>query len=219
MKNHFLPLLTIWLNYMVKKQIDESTEQRILLAAKKVFMTKGMAGARMQDIADEAGINKAMLHYYFRSKEKLFETIFKEVVKEFLPKINLIFESDKSLFEKIEMFCREYIDQIRETPYLPVFILNEINQQPEVLIKKMWGNRKPPINLFFSQVQNEIKKGIIKPVHPAQLLMNMLSLCIFPFAAKPILELVGGISKKQFDELMEERKTLIPELIIVSIKK
>jgi TetR/AcrR family transcriptional regulator len=204
---------------MVNKQIDKSTEQRILSAAKKVFISKGMAGARMQDIADGAGINKALLHYYFRSKDKLFEMIFSEVIKEFLPKINLIFESDKSLFEKIEMFCREYINQIRKTPYLPVFILNEINQQPEILIKKMWGNRKPPINLFFNQVQKEIRKGSIKPIHPAQLLLNMLSLCIFPFAAKPILELIGGISNTQFDKLMEERKTMIPEMIIASIKK
>jgi TetR/AcrR family transcriptional regulator len=204
---------------MVNKKIDESTERRILSAAKKIFIAKGMAGARMQDIADAAGINKALLHYYFRSKEKLFETIFKEVAKEFLPKINLIFESDQNLFEKIEMFCREYIDQIRKTPYLPVFILNEINQQPEILIKKMWGNGKPPVDLFFNQVQKEIRKGIIKPIHPAQLLMNMLSLCIFPFAAKPILELVGGISKTQFDNLMEERKTMIPKMIIASIEK
>jgi len=204
---------------MVNKQIDESTEQRILAAAKKVFIAKGMAGARMQDIADAAGINKALLHYYFRSKDKLFEMIFKEAVSEFLPKINLIFESDKNLFEKIDMFCTEYIDQIRKTPYLPVFILNEINQQPEVLVKKLWGNRKPPVDFFFNQVQKETRKGTIKPIHPAQLLMNMLSLCIFPFAAKPLLALVGGIGNTEFDKLMEERKTMIPQMIIASIKK
>ena len=212
-------MLTIWLNYMVKKELDRSTEEKILAAAKKVFTTRGMTGARMQDIADAAGINKALLHYYFRSKEKLFETIFKEVVKDFLPRINELFESDKSVVEKIEMFCMEYIDQIKKTPYLPVFILNEINQQPEALVKKMWGNRKPPVNQFFQQIQKEIKQGKIKAVHPAQLLMNMLSLCVFPFAARPILELVGGISKKQFDELMDERKKLVPQLIIASIKK
>ncbi len=175
---------------MVKKRIDASAEQRILSAAKKIFVAKGMTGARMQDIADAAGINKALLHYYFRSKEKLFETIFKEAVQGFLPRVNQIFESDKTIFEKIEMFCKEYIDQIRKTPYLPIFILNEINQQPEVLVKKMWGNRKPPVNLFFA-----------------------------PFAARPILEQVGSISKTQFDTLMEERKTMIPQLIISSIKK
>ncbi len=106
---------------MVKKQIDEPAEQRILSAAKKVFINKGMTGARMQDIADAAGINKALLHYYFRSKEKLFETIFKEAVQGFLPRVNQIFESNKTIFEKIEMFCKEYIDQIRKTPYLPIF--------------------------------------------------------------------------------------------------
>src|SRR6476646_10827126 len=141
---------------MVNTKKEQNTEKKILAAAKKIFLKEGMAGARMQDIADGAGINKALLHYYFRSKEKLFEMIFKEAIKEFLPKINLIFESDKDLFEKIEMFCKEYIDQIRKTPYLPVFILNEVNQQPEALIKKMWGNRKPPVDLFFDQVQKEI---------------------------------------------------------------
>src|SRR5436309_879948 len=195
---------------MVNIKKDQSAEEKIIAAARKVFLSKGLAGARMQDIADAAGINKALLHYYFRSKEKLFETIFKEAVHDFLPRVNQIFESDKTIFEKIEMFCKEYIDQIRRAPYLPIFILNEINRQPETLIKKMWGNRKPPVNLFFAQVQREIKQGIIKPMHPAQLLMNMLSLCIFPFAARPIIEQVGGISKTQFDALMEERKKMIP---------
>jgi AcrR family transcriptional regulator len=204
---------------MVKKEFDKSAEEKILAAAKKVFIAKGMAGARMQDIADAAGINKALLHYYFRSKEKLFEKIFSEVVKDFLPRINELFEADKTVAGKIETFCAAYIDQIKKTPYLPVFILNEINQQPEALVKKLWGNRKPPVALFFQQVQQEIKQGKIKAVNPAQLLMNMLSLCIFPFAARPILELVGGINKKQFDALMEERKKLVPQLIIASIKK
>ena len=83
----FLFLLTIWLNYMVKKQIDATAEQRILAAAKKIFLSKGLDGARMQDIADEAGINKAMLHYYFRSKDKLFEMIFEDIARHFMPRI------------------------------------------------------------------------------------------------------------------------------------
>ena len=95
-----------------------------------------MAGARMQDIADEAGINKAMLHYYFRSKEKLFEKIFTELSQHFFPRLVKIFESDESLFRKIELFVAEYIDQMRRTPYLPIFVLNEVNRQPETFIKK-----------------------------------------------------------------------------------
>src|SRR3954452_616752 len=110
---------------------DLSTEEKILNAAKKVFLTKGMDGARMQDIADEAGINKALLHYYFRSKDKLFEQIFLKVTTSFLPKIFLILKGEDTLFEKIERFCEVYITQIIKTPYVPIFILNEINRQPK----------------------------------------------------------------------------------------
>src|SRR5215467_13252802 len=98
---------------MVKRKNNDTTETRILEAARKVFLKKGMAGARMQDIADEAGINKAMLHYYFRSKEKLFEKIFMELSQRFFPRLIMIFESDESLFRKIELFVAEYVDQMR----------------------------------------------------------------------------------------------------------
>src|SRR3954462_1734201 len=98
-------------------QKDLSTEERILSAAQKVFLAKGMDGARMQDIADEAGINKALLHYYFRSKDKLFEQIFLNVATAFLPKIFFILKGENTLFEKIEKFCDEYITQIIKTPY------------------------------------------------------------------------------------------------------
>ena len=91
---------------------DFTTEEKILTAAKQVFLTRGMDGARMQDIADEAGINKALLHYYFRSKDQLFEKIFLEVAHAFLPRVLGILESESTLFEKIERFCNEYISQV-----------------------------------------------------------------------------------------------------------
>ncbi|QEC68803.1 TetR/AcrR family transcriptional regulator [Panacibacter ginsenosidivorans] len=204
---------------MVKKQIDATAEQRILAAAKKIFLSRGLDGARMQDIADEAGINKAMLHYYFRSKDKLFEMIFEDIARHFMPRIVEIFESDQSLFQKIETFCGAYIDQVRQTPYLPVFVLSEATKRPSALMKKMFDNKKPPVHLFFQQVQKEIEKGIIKPINPVQLFLNMLSMCVFPFMAKPMLEHAAGITKKQFDALMEERKKMVPAFIIASIKK
>lgn len=212
-------MLTIWLNYMVNNIIDETTEQRILAAARKIFLTKGMDGARMQDIADEAGINKAMLHYYFRSKDKLFETIFEDIARHFIPRVTEIFQSEQSLFQKIETFCTAYIDQVRQTPYLPVFVLSEANKRPEALVKKMFGNNKLPLQLFFRDVQKEIEKGTIRSINPVQLFLHMLSMCVFPFVAKPMLEHVAGISKKQFDALMEERKKDVPAFIIASIKK
>ena len=198
---------------------DLSTEEKILTAAKNVFLTKGMDGARMQDIADEAGINKALLHYYFRSKDKLFEQIFLEVASAFLPKIFLILQSQNTLFQKIEMFCSEYIEQVMKTPYVPIFILNEINRQPHAFLKKVMGNNKPPMYIVLAQIEQEIKEGIIKPIEPLQLLLNIVSLCIFPFLACPLVQLITGMNTKQFNTLMEQRKKEVPQLIIESIKK
>jgi len=204
---------------MAKSKQDSTTEEKILSAARNVFITKGMAGARMQDIADEAGINKALLHYYFRSKEKLFEQIFKELSFQFLPRVNAIFESDGSLFEKIEMFCSEYISKMIENPFIPLFIVNEMNKQPDVFLKKMWGGKKPVVGKLVEQIEQEAKKGKIKKIHPAQLLLNMVSMCIFPFIGKPLCQLVMGINEAMYRQLMEERKKLVPQFIIQSISK
>jgi TetR/AcrR family transcriptional regulator len=204
---------------VAKIKKDLTTEEKILEAAKNIFLAKGLDGARMQDIADEAGINKAMLHYYFRSKDKLFEQIFTEVAGHFLPKIIAILEAEKTVFEKIEMFCREYIGQVIETPYVPIFILNEINKQPEVFLKKVLNIRKPPVEAFLKQLEREAKQGIIKRTDPLQLFLNVLSLCVFPFVARPMLQLISGKDRSAFNAMMEQRKKEVPKMIIDSIRK
>ena len=198
---------------------DQSAEDKILEAAKKVFVSKGMAGARMQDIANEAGINKALLHYYFRSKEKLFGVIFEDISTNFFPSINQVFEAEIPLFEKIELFCSVYIEKIIQNPYIPIFILNEINQQPEVFIEKIFGGKFPNMQSMILQIKTEVDKGAIKPVKPEHLFMNMMSMCIFPFVAKPVWLAVSKTGEKEFVALMNERKREIPKFIIESIKK
>lgn len=213
-------MLTIWLNYMVKKAKDKGAEERILAAAKKVFTTKGMAGARMQDIADEAGINKALVHYYFRDKDKLFEVVFLAEAQKFFPKINAIFNSEATLFAKIENFVNEYIDEMQENPYLPWFVMNELHRDPDQFMYKIWGeNNLPKPGKFLEQIENEVKKGTIKKISPVHLLMNLLSMTIFPFVAKPILTRNLRLNEKQFKLVMEERKKEVPIFIIDSIKK
>lgn len=199
---------------------DSSTEQKILDAARKVFVRKGMAGARMQDIADEAGINKALLHYYFRNKEMLFEVIFAEAANVLFPKINKIFESDDPLFVKLENFVANYIDVVLENPYLPLFVLNEINQDPRRFISKILGEKntlRP--QKFLEQIEREVKKGVIKRISPVQLLMNLISMTIFPFVAQPMFQINLGLDELQFRAIMEQRKKEIPKFIIDSIKK
>ncbi len=204
---------------MPKKQKDKTTEEQILAAAKKVFVRDGMTGARMQDIADEAGINKALLHYYFKNKEKLFEVIFMEAANRLFPKINEIFTAELPLFEKIERFCDEYITLVMENPYLPLFVLNEINRDPGYFLGKVWkGKNVPQPHLFLAQIETEKSKGNIKNIHPMHLLLNMLSMTIFPFVAKPMLQKNMGMDEHQFRAIMEQRKKEIPKFIIDSIR-
>lgn len=205
---------------MVKSKIDTTTEAKLLAAAKKVFTTKGLAGARMQDIADEAGVNKAMLHYYFRDKDKLFEMIFLEEAEKFFPKINKIFESEVSLFEKIEQFVNEYIDEMLENPYLPWFILNELNRDADQFLSKIWDMKhRPNPTKLLQQIEREVKKGTIKRITPIHLLINLLSMTIFPFVARPMLERNLQMPSAQFDLMIEQRRKEIPRFIIDAIKK
>lgn len=216
-----LSLLTIWLKRIVKLvKKDQTTEERILAAAKMIFIKKGLAGARMQDIADEAGINKALLHYYFRSKDKLFDVIFIEAAQKLFPKISAILEADAPLFEKIERFADEYITVMIENPYLPMFVLNEINKNPEAFFDDT--NRRvnfPRPEKLLIQIEDEIKKGNIKPISPLQFLLHLLGLCIFPFMAKPIFQMHLSVEDYQFRALMEQRKKDVPKFIIDSIRK
>ena len=205
---------------MDKLKTEKSTEEKILAAAKKVFTSKGMAGGRMQDIADEAGINKALLHYYFRSKEKLFEVIFFEAAQKLFPRINLIFESDMPLFDKIENFTEQYITLISENPYLPLFVLNEVSKEPEVFIKKIWGKQNiPHPQKFLAQIEREVKNGTIKKISPLHLLINLISLSVFPFVAKPMIQFTLGLDEMQFKNVMAQRKKEVSKFIIDSIKK
>ncbi len=206
---------------MTKK--DKSTEEVILEAANKVFLEKGLDGARMQEIADEAKINKSLLHYYYRSKDKLFAEVFNKVMKTFLPDSIRIFEKDASLFDKIKTFTNEYISLLQRNPFLPMFVLHELSRKPKKLVdafSKLLNTLKDKqIRMLNEQINKEIEAGIIKPITVEQFIVNMLSLCIFPFVGQPIiLKLFFDDDKDMFNEFIEKRKEDVAEFIIQSIK-
>ncbi len=197
-----------------------AAEERILEAATKIFREKGREGARMQEIANAAGINKALLHYYFRSKDQLFERVFQESARLFFFRLNEILHSGMDIFQKIKQLCDAYISLSVENPFIPVFIIGEMNRTQDIFISKMFAatQSRPDFSFFRQQLQEAASEGKIKPVAPHQLIMNILGLCIFPVISKPMMQFNMGIDDKEFTALMEERKRLVPELIISSLK-
>lgn len=205
---------------MVKKLQDASTEEKILAAARQVFLQRGSAGARMQDIADAAGINKALLHYYFRSKEKLFEVIFREAIAQLMPRLHEIFDNKQlSIFDQLRAFIEAYIGMAMENPYLPLFVLNEMHSNPDDFMLRIFSDHKElPFKKVMATLRQAMDEGSILPMEPVQLLMHMLSLSLFPFVAKPMFQRVMQVSDKRYRQLMEERKQEVAEFVIRSIQ-
>lgn len=196
-----------------------TTEEKIFNAARIVFQKKGFAGARMQEIADEAGINKAMLHYCFKNKQSLFEAVFIKAFGQLAPQINLIFNSEETVFNKIKKFTDSYISFVIEHPFLPQFVIQEMNNNPEFVLKFLTNTNRPNPTHMILQIEKEIADGIIKPIQPKQLLLDIFSMTVFPFAAQMMVKGILQISDDEFNQMMEIRKTSIAEQIINSIKK
>jgi TetR/AcrR family transcriptional regulator len=213
-----LHLLTKWFNFMVNKEMAESqdAESRILHAAREVFLAKGMHGARTQEIADKAGINKAMLHYYYRTKQQLFEAVFRSAFMEMAPRLHTVLNGDGSVSEKIDAFCSMYIAFIIQQPYLPAFIVNELNRDPGFL-EKVQAMHLPNIGPFLGQLDKEMVAGRIKVMDPRQLFINMMALCIFPFIGAPLLKLFARMDDSAFDELLKQRQTGVATFILDAI--
>ena len=196
----------------------ENTETEILIAAKEIFQQKGMAGARMQEIADKAKINKALLHYYYRSKQLLFEAVFKSAFSLLAPQLNKVLNDDSDLFEKIRMFTENYVSFVIKHPYLPNFVIQELNKNPEFVQKLRSEKNFPSIEKYKLQVSDAINQGIIKPIEAEQLFINIISLNIFPFIGEPLLMALVNVDKESYNILLENRKTEVAEFIINSIK-
>lgn len=197
---------------------DDNTEKRILEAARNIFHIKGFSGARMQEIADEAKINKAMLNYYFRSKDKLFEAVLKEAFQNFFPVVFKMVNTDLPLFEKIENFVSGYLTFLQNNRCIPGFILGELAQNPQRLKDFFSENKIKPPAKFLLEIKDAVDKNEIVHIEPTTLVLNILSLCIFPIVAKPIIETVFNMSEEQYGNMIEARKKSVAQFIINAIK-
>jgi TetR/AcrR family transcriptional regulator len=199
---------------------DKMTEEKIFEAATDVFVEKGMDGARMQDIATHAGINKALLHYYFRTKDQLFSKVFEKIAKRMFSKFAPVFDENLTLEEKIRFFFNAHISFMKDNPRLPGFILNEINRNPArikkllstIEFRKIW-------TLLKSQHKNELDKYNITEENLPQIMTTIASMSVFPFAARGILEGIFQNMDVDFDRYIEERKEFAAEFVIKAITK
>jgi AcrR family transcriptional regulator len=197
---------------------DNQTAEKILKAAFKEFETKGFYGARMQSIADQAGINKALLHYYFKSKDQLFEVVLENALKLIIPKVVASFVPNQNIFDSIKTFVAVYIDMIIKHPHIPGFLMYELNHNPQRLLK-FAQKTSINLNLVKKRFNEEIKKGTIKNFPPEHLIVNIIGLCVFPFVSKPMIKgLVLNGDDAMFYNFVSDRKKLVADFVINAIK-
>ncbi|GAB3908226.1 TetR/AcrR family transcriptional regulator [Larkinella knui] len=203
---------------MKPKPSEQNTEQKIKEAAKKVFLERGFDGTKLRHIAEEANITMAMVNYYFRSKEQLFQGILLETMGSFLGRIVSVLNEEVPLEIKVWKVVDNYTDFLHANPHVPVFVLAELQKDSSEIFEKL--NVKGIIEsaYFTKQLQLEGEKGTIRKVKPLQLIVTMLGSLIFPFMAKPIVSYIGGMDDAAYRNFLEERKVIIFETIMAYLK-
>jgi AcrR family transcriptional regulator len=199
---------------------DKQTEEKIFEAATDVFLDKGMDGARMQDIATHAGINKALLHYYYRTKDQLFNAVFEMIARKMLKKFAPVFDENLSLEAKIRFFFKEHITFLQENPRLPAFILNEVNRHPEriknilknIELENVWKK-------LYEQHKEELIKYNITEESMPQLMTSIAAMSVFPFAARGLIDAILSKAGVNFNDYIEERKEFAADFVIKAITR
>ena len=199
--------------------LELTTEQRILETAKKVFLLRGLDGARMQDIANEAGINKAMLHYYFRDKERLFEKVFDSIAEKIVPDLTAIVEQDVPIIVIIDRIIYRYIDFVAENPQVPLFMISELTKDPE-RVKNLLNHTQnfSKMQGFGIKLMQEMQAGTIKQINPLHLITNIIAMCIFPFIAQPMIQNVMKISDEDYAFFLSQRKEQVSLFVHAALK-
>lgn len=206
-------------NQMVKarKQDEKDVKTRILDAADAVFVRRGTDGARMQQIADEAGVNKALLHYYFGSKAKLARAVWFRIASSFVPGVMEMMASNASLDDKIDFFVEAYLTRFVQHPYLAAYVVSEASRNPGFVTAFYSSARGEAARLMADklrqQIAEEVAAGRIAPVSPQQFFVTLASTCVFPFVARPMIAAVMGIGPKGFEAFIDQRRKELPQFL------
>jgi len=200
------------------KVLSQEMEDKILQAAIRVFVLKGRTGTSMQDIAAEAGINRTLLNYYFRSKDNLFDRVFTIIFSRFIPTLISTITSDKPFEKRVEEFIEYYFSVLIDNPVIPLFIMQELTSNPQRLIN-MLKNGGMNAGYIIKNIENEMERGNIKRMDPREIMINLMSLIIFPFAARKIIEeIIFSGDTSAFSSFILARKESLKSSFIQSIK-
>lgn len=184
---------------------EQDTREHLLAVAAQIFYEKGYYGARMQEIADQAGLNKAMLHYYFRNKGQLFDAVFERALNVLIPSLIQFFTSEEPLREKISHLIDEYTTLLRENPDVPVFILSELRMHPEK-VEDVGETLSLQSDQLMAQIEAEIAQGNLRPVSPRHFVISLFSACIFPYISAPVWQNLFDLNEAGYHQLLAERK-------------
>lgn len=197
----------------INTAVETGTEQRIFEAAREEFIVKGLEGAKMQDIADRAGINKALLHYYFRTKERLFEAVAKQVLGRVFPVLRNLLESELPLEEKLDQIVDMYVETVSRNSFVPLFVITEMNKRPQHFFERILPGELPKPQKLVQQLETAAQEGRIRAIEPVHLVSNILAMCVFPFLARPMLCGVMGLSDQDWKHYVDGRKAEIKRFV------
>ena len=205
---------------------DGDTEERILDAAHAVFVRRGTAGTRMQEIAAEAGVNQALLHYYFRNKEQLARAAFERAAKGFMPAVVQVIASDGELEDKVRRVIDLELDHLSRAPYLPGYIIGEVTHHPEraaQLIAAVTGLTPQDLGprvlgTLRRQIEARVTAGAMRPIAPESFVVNLMALCIFPFAVRPMVQAMLGMDDRRFAQFIARRHGDLPSFFLGALR-
>lgn len=204
---------------------DPDTRERILDAAKDAFLDRGSSGARMQEIADAAGVNKALIHYYFSTKDRLAAEVFQRELRSLVQPVLGTMASDLPLEDKVRRVIGLYLERLSDFPQMPGYVLAEmhfhpdrlgalmaamVGGDPQAMTRKVFGSLR-------AQIDEAVAEGRMRPLSPHEFMVNLVSLCVFPFAARPLLSIVLG-GESVFDAMIESRRDALTDFFLGGLR-
>lgn len=192
----------------------QSRQEEILHAARQEFIKEGVSGARMQSIADNIGVTKAMIHYYFKTKDNLFQEVFRNAAHTLTTDLMDVLETQTPLFQKVEQFIDQALDRFHQNPQLVDFLVGELNRHPDITQPIIREMMKYKGQTFKGQLEEAAANYEIAPVNHDQVVVNILSLCMFPYSGQPFLQTVLSSKDESYSTILEQRREVVKDTII-----